>query len=693
MAKKPNQWSLDRAYYLIESNENKTKELLKIIRNIENNVYSPEDGMSKAADLGLISSYDRYMVSGQTLFNSFGFIYEPFKLTEVGNAFVDGILSYKDLLLLQLLKKEFKYDDNSEVVRPFFITLNVLRKIYSTNKDECWIDCYDYQKYLTEVKSNNEINECVKNILNDRKINRVLPFDEYKDFEVWMYAFRTSGLILDFGDNTNIKVENQKFTLNLDELDLIDELIENENKFDILGEYNHRQSNRTDVLKEFGKLENGFFNILPNIEIGTGFEINNLQFNESEFVQKYFFTKLSHQNIDHSLIVSEDIHDTKGFVTTLLVRSLGFANSDYKGILCPYRNRKDLIKLSSKYKKLGKIYELLFNERNEFNMVNFGSKEKNGINKIYYGAPGCGKSFKLKKDLDNVGVEDQNRIRTVFHPEFTNSDFVGQILPTVHSDKSVTYEFNPGPFTLAVKQAIKTNNMVYLIIEEINRGNAAAIFGDLFQLLDRQKDGDQIGRSEYDIENPSIEKYLIDSLRKEEKIDLGDDYHLFIPSNLTILATMNSSDQNVFTLDTAFKRRWYFEQIDNGIIADPNHTYKNYYIPGTDVTWSTFMVKVNDEILKNKIQNQTNEDKRMGKYFVTRDCLVEEKNKYDKTACQNFAYKVLEYLWNDVCRIGKESWFDLSKNRTLEELINSFMFNEDNDPLKVFINIDFRNEN
>lgn len=321
----------------------------------------------------------------------------------------------------------------------------------------------------------------------------------------------------------------------------------------------------------------------------------------------------------------------------------------------------------------------------ECEKVNYEDKEQRGINKIYYGAPGCGKSYKVKKNLDDVGVLEENRIRTVFHPEYANCDFAGQIMPKVDKNGGVTYEFNPGPFTLAIKRALKTNEMVYLIIEEINRGNAAAIFGDLFQLLDRKKDGDQVGRSEYDIVNHNIEQYLIKSLR-EEGLDLGNNYHLFIPSNLTILATMNSSDQNVFTLDTAFKRRWYFEQIDNDILNDNDHQYKNWYVPGTELTWQDFMLAVNKKILKNKIQNQTNEDKRMGKYFVTKDCLVEKIGDFNEDAAKNFAYKVLEYLWNDVCKIGKEDWFETELYETLEDLVNGFIGNESGEPLSIFKN-------
>lgn len=337
-------------------------------------------------------------------------------------------------------------------------------------------------------------------------------------------------------------------------------------------------------------------------------------------------------------------------------------------------------------------------------MVEIIPAAKGGFNKIFYGAPGCGKSYYVKKMLVDAGATDEDVFRVTFHPEYTNTDFVGQILPSVEekvdeltgeTKEIVKYQFNPGPFTLALQRAFSTPNMVYLIIEEINRGNAAAIFGDLFQLLDREKDITSSGftASEYPIRNVPVQEYLIKSKEPyctvdREKIRKG----IFIPGNLTILATMNSSDQNVFTLDTAFKRRWLFEQISNDISRDEGHKYKNWFIPGTDVTWGEFLVALNDRILDYKLHNHTNEDKRLGKYFVTRDCLTETAVDISeaKDEAESFAYKVLEYVWNDVCKIGREEWFDTDKNRTLEDLIDSFINPaEEGSPLDVFQNIEF----
>lgn len=332
-------------------------------------------------------------------------------------------------------------------------------------------------------------------------------------------------------------------------------------------------------------------------------------------------------------------------------------------------------------------------------------KAKFGANKIFYGAPGCGKSRHVSDMLDEASVAKNNIIRVTFHPEYANCDFIGQILPTIETKvdeatgeekEIVKYIFNPGPFTLALQTAYDTNDMVFLIVEEINRGNAAAIFGDMFQLLDRVKDSGKPNycASEYPVSNPNLQKYLIESI-SDEAIKTELQNGVFIPSNLTIYATMNSSDQNVFTLDTAFKRRWSFEQISNNIKADKNHTFKNWYIPGTNVTWATFVTLVNNNILRNTIHNQTNEDKRLGKYFVTKECLTEniEDIKNVEDIASNFAYKVLEYLWNDVCKIGREDWFDTALYPTLEDLINAFVHPFlDNNPLSIFKGIDFKGD-
>lgn len=266
-----------------------------------------------------------------------------------------------------------------------------------------------------------------------------------------------------------------------------------------------------------------------------------------------------------------------------------------------------------------------------------------GKNIILYGVPGCGKSHEIKTNYCN----DQKFMeRVVFHPDYTYSDFVGQILPKTDGEK-ISYPFTEGPFTTILRKAIHDpDNMYYLVIEEINRGNAPAIFGEVFQLLDREN-----GVSEYGINNFDIAKCIYGSDGAEKEIKL--------PQNLTILATMNTADQNVFTLDTAFKRRWIMRSIENNIAACDHADDK---ICGTSISWRFFATKINDMIVDLGEGNLSSEDNRLGAYFVKGDDLKDEKL---------FAEKVLMYLWNDAFKYDRDKVFN-SEYRTLEELLKGF---------------------
>lgn len=205
--------------------------------------------------------------------------------------------------------------------------------------------------------------------------------------------------------------------------------------------------------------------------------------------------------------------------------------------------------------------------------------------------------------------------------------------------------------------------MIYLVIEEINRGNAAAIFGDTFQLLDRLKenrDDRVVGDSEYPVANEFIEGYfekVNEELKEDEKIKFTKN-KIFIPHNLTLLATMNTSDQNVFPLDTAFKRRWDREKVmtDWNKVGD----IKNLYVPFTDITWGKFATTINDKMLKDNGESDVSvsEDKQMGAYFVKENMLSKEKNAGDKDSLRAFISNVMDYLYNDVTKFNHELLFD-----------------------------------
>lgn len=291
-----------------------------------------------------------------------------------------------------------------------------------------------------------------------------------------------------------------------------------------------------------------------------------------------------------------------------------------------------------------------------------------GRNIIYYGVPGAGKSHTIEKDYN---INDGNSIveRVVFHPDYTYSDFVGQLLPTTEQGK-VKYSFQPGPFTTILLSAIKNPNVQHiLIIEEINRGNAPAIFGDLFQLLDREENGE----SKYKITNKEIANIAYETITDK------NDAKISIPSNLTIVATMNTSDQNVFTLDTAFQRRWEMRLIENKFTEQ--HEFANKPILDTTVTWKTFCETMNSIIVGNGARTTSTEDKRLGIYFVKAKDI--ELGDGSKNQLRKFPEKVIKYLWDDAFKFNREDLFNASYN-SLEDVIEAFMGNNGPERFNIF---------
>lgn len=342
--------------------------------------------------------------------------------------------------------------------------------------------------------------------------------------------------------------------------------------------------------------------------------------------------------------------------------------------------------------------------------------DDNSRQQIYYGAPGTGKTHRIKEQLE--GVPKGNIFRITFHPDSDYSTFVGAYKPTMEKDceclygkdeliskltelkeqgvtyspqkfgakywyslkqltladkrdillacgmsdnytvefdkgiavgeellkgtkkSRIVYNFIPQTFLNAYMQAYrKPNENVYLIIEEINRGNCAQIFGDLFQLLDR----DEYGVSEYTIKaDADLKAFLVDEMGKDS--DAIKDGELCLPSNLYIYATMNTSDQSLFPIDSAFKRRWDWEY-------EPIK-YKNTNwvidIQGKTYSWVSFQKEINRRIF----EATSSEDKMLGDYFVNpSDGIITEKMLLNK---------ILFYLWNDVCKDGEGDIFKVS---------------------------------
>lgn len=311
-------------------------------------------------------------------------------------------------------------------------------------------------------------------------------------------------------------------------------------------------------------------------------------------------------------------------------------------------------------------------------------RKTGGVNVLLYGVPGCGKSQAIRNEY----CKDENRIeRIVFHPDYTHSDFIGQILPSVSANNRVRYVFTPGPFTRLLGKAYANPNTEYfLVIEEINRGNAPAVFGEVFQLLDRKSNADDsefpIGTSEYSITNTDIAAYVYKN--PEHKVR--------IPSNMSIIGTMNTSDQNVFTLDTAFQRRWHMRMIENSF---EKHPYADKMILDTKVTWKKFCETVNKLILDNNASMTSSEDKQLGAYFVGEtelryDPAAEDPNASvrDRNSARRnngrFPEKVIKYLWDDAFKFSRENIFEISSYKSLEAIIKKFSAETGNERFGFF---------
>ena len=289
------------------------------------------------------------------------------------------------------------------------------------------------------------------------------------------------------------------------------------------------------------------------------------------------------------------------------------------------------------------------------------------LQQIFYGAPGTGKSFTINQEIKGEDV-----IRTTFHPDSDYSSFVGAYKPTTRevtmrdlsgnpvieraqilTEEKIVYEFVPQAFLQAYIEAWKkyaacdegNPQRQFLVIEEINRGNCAQVFGDLFQLLDRN----HRGFSDYPVKADSdMKRYLAKAFKGMSIPQVGainslyggrdvvrevlEGNILLLPSNLFIWATMNTSDQSLFPIDSAFKRRWDWSYMP---ISDAKKGYV-IDVAGSRYDWWQFLEEINK-----KIENTTNsEDKKLGYFFC--------KAKDGIISSETFVGKVVFYLWNDV---------------------------------------------
>lgn len=307
--------------------------------------------------------------------------------------------------------------------------------------------------------------------------------------------------------------------------------------------------------------------------------------------------------------------------------------------------------------------------------------------RIFFGAPGTGKSYELNKEAQEYFCNEYERV--TFHPNYMYGNFVGAYKPfpkilknkddSIKTDsdgniqETITYEYIPGVLMEQLIKALKNPNENYLLlIEEINRANVAAVFGDIFQLLDRDKNGE----SEYFIAtSKELREYLIKAfkdveLSEEVRNNLKDDFsRLYLPNNLYIWATMNSADQGVMPMDTAFRRRWEFKYLGINEAADINKEdfdkYKFKINQTERVKWDEFRRKLNQKLSSLNIP----EDKLIGPYFISKYILEgTDLNRLTET----IKNKVLMYLYEDAAKAFRSSLFAEGKYSTYSEVCHYF---------------------
>ena len=335
--------------------------------------------------------------------------------------------------------------------------------------------------------------------------------------------------------------------------------------------------------------------------------------------------------------------------------------------------------------------------------ANFPQRSKiiiDPLQRIYYGAPGTGKSNEIKLLTGNGTFSKNYTLRTALHAGSDYSSFVGAYKPIWNGEK-IIYVFRPQSFLRAYIEAWKhPEHNVALVIEEINRGNCAQIFGDIFQLLDRER----TGLSKYPIEaDIDMQNYLkgefvnIESIYTEDQIQAINKYYanhydtafddikngiiLTLPKNLSLLATMNTSDQSLFPMDSAFKRRWEWEYMPI------KNAHKNWKIQLDNshelIDWWEFLNRINMVIS----DLTTSEDKQLGYFFCQPDEYQikpngDENAQPDLITAKHFVGKVIFYLWNDVF---KDYAFDAPccKGKDDKEVLFAKFYNEDGKSVNI----------
>ena len=551
-----------------------------------------------------------------TYFKAYNCLDSNCNLTPLGRAFIDNKLSIKEFSFHYIVN--YRNADVENQYYPTELILTCLKKLEQISPAEAYITPDDFRR-ITECDSLAEIDET---FINTTIANRSLPYNDVNErqigFDVWQKMLCQAGILKD-GQKNNVK------TLEIQNPSLVEWLLDAYQKTLHHSPY---------------ELVSGVIQYIPLLSCSQSGDVTQFE-SEAAALAAFLFGGINEDTINKYVI-----RDKNNSLTSLLnCFSLKAEHKKFYGIfdglehLVGYR-----LKMTSdtSLKNLGKMLLDIPITHND------SPNDLPGKNIIFFGAPGTGKSHTLNEEAKKFSKEIE---RVTFYPNYTYSQFVGSYKPimSLASDtgkEEIIYSYVPGPFMRQWIKAQNTTEPVLLIIEELNRANAPAVFGDMFQLLDRKD-----GISEYSVTtSEDLRKYLnsiITPANKDrkawEKLPEGINIdNITLPSNLYIWATMNSADQGVFPLDTAFKRRWdyrYFSAFENAAIDDKEITLANGVF-----TWGAIRKAINLRLAYKGI----NEDKFLGPYFINESVFNDGGDNTSFIAA--FKDKVIMYLFEDAAR-------------------------------------------
>ncbi len=644
-------WSMDTHKYISET----TRKALQIIAaHAITSDSEPEEIEAVERELAASGIYKDYeSAKGRvrralfTYYKAYNCMDDNEKLTPVGALFAENKISIKEFCFHYIVNYKYVNEDTSYY--PTHILLTCLKKLYEKDPQQAYISAYDFSQ-LIECNGVEDINDTyITHLLKNRNTPHDEPNERNIGYDVWAKMLVQSGILNRTSDRTLI-ANNEE---------LIDWILESYSKT---------------LIDEKGTINSGILNYIPILQLEKPHGDYTIFKDDAKALQAYLVDR-----VDESIIQKYILNNLTTSFSDMKA-SLGLSDSAY-GFYNAFSGLERLVGgvLSLNANDTVRIIgDILINaesvsedDAHDCLIYKTGLKSAFSRNRILFGAPGTGKSFTLNGDRKEIlygdREVDEDTIdlsqygeyeRVTFHPDYSYANFVGTYKPVSCKD-GITYEYVPGPFMRIYVKALlnsktDTPKPYLLIIEEINRANVAAVFGDVFQLLDR----DENEISEYPIQaSEDMKKYLAKKLGGDP-----EDYaEIRIPDNMFIWATMNSADQGVFPMDTAFKRRWDFKYLgiddsEKGIAGKTVVLGKKI---GTQdyrrvVEWNELRKAINEELLKYKV----NEDKLMGPYFISKKNLPEGDIIEAEEFSRIFKNKVIMYLFDDAAKQKRTTLFE-----------------------------------